>query len=333
MSLEQVGKRAGVSIATVSRVLNGTATVSEPTRQRVLEAIKELNYAPSYAARALARHATKTLGVVFPDLDSGFYTEVLKGISAHAGEQDYEVVFAFGHSTTDGVRLVRQYVMERRVDALIVMNLQLPGELLDNLDTTRVPVVLMDRPADNDSGMVVAIDNKTGAYQAMQHLLGPCGVRDVAIITGPKDSTDSRLRISGCRQAAREAGVKLHASSLWHGTFREDSGFDAVRTRLEAGQRMPQAIFALNDRMALGAMDALRVAGLRVPDDVRIVGFDDEPVARHLGLSTVHVPMQEFGAKAVEAAVMQIRGESPPDDWDPIVRTRFVPRRTCGSED
>lgn len=330
MSLEQVGQRAGVSIATVSRVLNGTATVSEPTRQRVLEAIKELNYAPSYAARALASHSTKTLGVVFPDLDSGFYAEVLKGISGRAREMGYEVVFAFGHSTTDGVRLVRQYVMERRVDALVVMNLQLPGELLDNLDTTRVPVVLMDRPADSDSGMVVAIDNRTGAYQAMRHLLVTCGVQDVAIITGPKDSSDSRLRISGCRKAAKEAGLRLKATSLWHGTFREDSGFEAVQTRLEAGQAMPQAIFALNDRMAIGAMDALRAGGLRVPEDVRLVGFDDEPVARHLDLSTVHVPMQDFGAKAVEAAVMQIRGESPDPDWDPVVSTRFVPRRTCG---
>ncbi|WP_428388279.1 LacI family DNA-binding transcriptional regulator [Mucisphaera sp.] len=330
MSLERVGKRAGVSIATVSRVLNGTAPVSEATRQRVLEAIEELNYAPSYAARALASHATRTLGVIFPDIDSGFFTEVLKGINAEAAREQYEAVFAFGRSTTDGVRLVRQYVMERRVDALIVMNLQLPGELLDNLDTTRVPVVLMDRPADHSGVYVVSIDNTAGAYQAMRHLLVNHGCQSVAVITGPSDSTDSRQRLSGCRKAAREAGVKLPPNSIWRGTFREDSGFTAVCSVLESGGRLPEAIFALNDRMAIGALDAIKQAGLRVPDDVKLVGFDDEPMARHLGLTTVHVPLVDFGALAVRAAVMQIRKEVPGDDWNPLVSTRLVVRETCG---
>ncbi|MEQ9455222.1 MAG: LacI family DNA-binding transcriptional regulator [Phycisphaeraceae bacterium] len=330
MSLEQVGKRAGVSIATVSRVLNGTAPVSDATKQRVLKAIADLNYAPSYAARSLASHATNTLGVIFPDLDSGFFAEVLKGISAEASREGYEAVFAFGHSPTDGVRLVRQYVMERRVDALVVMNLQLPGELLENLDTSRVPVVLMDRPADHCDSLVVEIDNATGAYQAMRHLLKQHHCQSVAVITGPSDSSDSRQRILGCRKAAKEADIRLPPDALWHGSFREDSGYRAVSERLEAGKPMPDAIFALNDRMAIGALDALRHASVRVPEDIKLIGFDDEPMARHLDLSTVNVPMRAFGELAVQAALMQLRKQSPDDDWTPSVPTRFVARKTCG---
>lgn len=330
MTLQQVSEYAGVSIATVSRVVNNNPRVSPATRARVERAIRQLNYAPSFAGRTLAKQSTDMLGVIFPNLDAGFFAEVLKGINEEAAKQEYHLMVAFGHGPADEIKLVRQYVSQRRVDALVVMNLDLPDRFLSELAEHPVPVVALDRPAHEQRITAICLDNASGAKTGMQHLLVDHGYQRIAVLTGPNDSYDSQHRLAGCLQAVREAGRPKDFLSIWPGDFTEQSGYDAVDLHCRENGAAPQAIFALNDPMALGAIACLREHGLRVPEDVAVVGFDDVPMARHLGLTTVRIPMMEMGRLAVRAALARIRKTVLPEKITRPLPTQLVVRRSCG---
>lgn len=326
-TLHDVCKRSGLSTATVSRVLNGSPLVREQTRARVLEAVEALGYRPSHAARTLARRRTDTIGVIFPEIASGFFSEVLRGIDAAAAEHNFHLMTAFSHSDRDERELVMRTVRERRADALILMNLSLPDDFVANAAGHGMPIVLIDRPAEGANLFAVTLDNFGGADAAMTHLLGH-GYRRVAVITGPGNSYDFQQRLAGCLQAAERAGIALSDDFVWQGSFTENSGAFAVARWLEAANRPPEAIFASNDSMALGALGVLRERGLRVPEDVALVGFDNIDAARHLDLTTVSVPMREMGRAAAEAAIHQIlSGEAQKHR---VLATHLVVRRSCG---
>lgn len=331
MTLHEVSKRAGVSIATVSRVVNGSPLVKPATRERVEEVIRELNYAPSFAARMLARDTTDTLGVVFPDLDSGFFVEVLQGIYQEAARQGFDLMIAFGHHPEDEMRLIRQYVMERRVDALIIMNLHLDESFLQTVQGVRTPLVLLDRPYPHPGSFSLSIDNMLGASTMMKHLADDHGYRRIAVLTGPSGTWDADQRLEACRQTAAEAGISLPDELIWPGQFSEVSGYQAVDAFLGRGTALPDAVFALNDQMAVGALQRFREAGIDVPGQVALAGFDDTALARHLGLSTVHIPLQEIGQQAVEAAIAHI---NHPDrsHVEILVPTDIVLRASCGCQ-
>ncbi len=329
VTVQDVSRQSGVSTATVSRVINQSPKVRPATRVRVLKAIRELGYMRNHSARALARQRTDTIGVVFPGIDSGFFSEVLKGINEYAVSRDYHLMVAFSQGLPDEHDRVAEYLQAGRVDALILMNLGMSDQFIRQASQRELPIVLIDRPVKDARVASVMIDNISGADAAMSHLLA-LGYERIAILNGPDGTIDAEQRFQGCQRAAKRAGVTLNKDLVWPGTFFWESGYELMKHWLDSGKTLPEAMFALNDPMAMGVMEAMRERGLSVPKDMALVGFDDVQAARHLGLTTVHSPMREMGRAASEAAISLVTGGRT--RLERVLPTELVIRRSCGVE-
>ncbi len=326
-TLKDVCEATGLSKATVSRVLNGSALVREETRKRVLQAMEMMDYHPSSAARALAGQGTNTIGVFSPYVGSGFFTELLMGINRVAGERSYHIMTAFGHGGRDEKELLKSFVRERRVDALIVLNLDLPGEFLAELRDDRVPLVVVDTPAVEHGIPSVSIDNQNGIAAAASHL-SEHGYRDIAVFTGPRDGYDSRERLVGCHRAIEQAGATLPEERILTGDFTMDSGRRLMAQVLADAAVLPDAVLCLNDAMALGALAVLRESGLDAPGDIALAGFDDCEAAALVGLTTVNVPLVEMGREAARLALNCL--DEDMSNRHVVMTSRLVVRKTCG---
>ncbi len=322
-----VSRQSGVSTATVSRVINQSPKVRPATRVRVLKAIEQLGYMRNHSARALARQKTDTIGVVFPGIDSGFFSEVLKGINEYAVSRDYHLMVAFSQGSQGEHDRVAEYLQAGRVDALILMNLGMSDAFVRQAAQRELPIVLIDRPVKDARVASVMIDNRSGADAAMSHLL-ELGHSRIAILAGPDGTIDADQRMEGCQLAAARAGYEIDKGLVWPGNFFWEGGYELMNNWLESGKPLPDAMFALNDPMAMGVMEAMREHGLSVPNDMALVGFDDVQAARYLGLTTVHSPMREMGRAASQAAVNLVTGGRT--QLEQVLETELIVRRSCG---
>ncbi|HEY0139951.1 MAG TPA: LacI family DNA-binding transcriptional regulator [Thermoanaerobaculia bacterium] len=327
VTIRDVAAQAGVSVATVSRVFNRKGPVREETYQRVMEIAEGLHYVPHAAARSLSLRSTTTIGVVLPELHGEFFSEVIRGIDVASRQHGYQILLSGSHSDREEMRAVVQAV-RGRVDGLIVMSPDLePSALLTDLPAG-VPVVMLNsrvagRPC-------ITIDNANGAREVTAHLLS-LGHRRIAFICGPAQNADAEQRRRGYRNALKAAGMEGDRDLEFGGHFTEESGYEAARRILES-KRRPTAIFASNDAMAIGALGALIEAGVRVPEDMALVGFDDIPIARFLAppLTTVKVPIAELGRRGFEMLLAASNGSA--DDTRPArLGTQLVIRRSCGA--
>lgn len=326
-TLNDICEKTGLSKATVSRVLNDSPLVKEATRQRVQEVMDELDYHPLEAARALAGLRTNMLGVVSPYVGSGFFTDVLVGVDHEAAEQKCHITTAFAHGVNDEQELVRRFIQQRRTDAVILINLDLPADFLAEVAQARLPVVAVDTPAVEHGIPSVSIDNRAGASAMMAHLVEH-GHRDIVVFAGPVESYDSRERLAGCRSAAAEAGVSLPDEKVFSGNFIMESGRDMMSAILQKDAPLPDVVVALNDTTAFGALAVLREAGLSVPGDIAVTGFDNTEASVLVGLTTVAVPMFDMGREAAKLAMNALNDdESTPHIVAP---TTLVVRESCG---
>ena len=350
-SVYEVARHAGVSTATVSRVLAGHERVLPATRDKVLSAVAELGYVPSGAARDLAARRTGVLGLCFPDLgqDEGdaayWYDEVIRGMERAARRSGYAVLIAASRHRDDSGLVLS---IAGRCDGLVVLARTAPMAMIEHV-ATRIPVVLLaagQGPADGggadgggaDGGGAagggrpdraidsLAVANETGAYQVTSHLTDVHGYRDVCFIAGPPDSPDSARRLDGFRRATASVDqIVVH-----YGDFTTAGGRRAAERIIAAG-RVPRALVCANDQTAIGAMAALEQAGLSVPGDVAVTGFDGIQIGRHLrpGLTTVVQPMAALGDTAVAMLSERIGGaELPPRTVELPVRLEL--RGSCG---
>jgi len=295
-TIRDVADAAGVSVATVSRVYNGIDAVAEPTRARVVAATAALDYVPHSGARSLSTRRTDTIGVILPDLHGEFFSELIRGIDLATRARGLHLLLSHSHGDpVEAMTVLR--AMRTRVDAIVVMSPYADEGVLAALGG-RTPLVLLGSGGDAGGHPRFAIDNHAGAFAMTGHLLG-AGYRRIAFVSGPADNIEAAQRLAGYRDAlAAHGGVPEQVAQ---GDFSEQSGARAAGLLLE-GPR-PDAIFAGNDMMAVGCLQALREAGLRVPDDIALAGFDDIPISRFLDppLTTVGVPIAELGRQAVES--------------------------------
>ncbi|MDR5703272.1 MAG: LacI family DNA-binding transcriptional regulator [Armatimonadota bacterium] len=291
-----VAHAAGVSPATVSRVLNSTHPVSAQTREKVLKAVKTLRYYPNALARSLLKRHTAILGVLIPDVSNPYYSVILRGIEDEARLHGYSVLVC--NTDRDPSRLVQylRTLQERRADGAIVTGGQMDKASIGLLRETGMPVVTIGRH--HASLPSVQVDNIAAAFKATQYLIS-LGHRLIATITGPAGSPTSADRLEGYRRALSEAGIPLRPEYIVEGGFLAEGGYKGTK-HLFTLPSPPTAILAGNDRMAFGAIRALHEMGLRVPEDVSIVGFDDTLVAQYMvpALTTVAIPMYELGRRA-----------------------------------
>ena len=326
-TLYDICKKTGLSTATVSRVINGSDAVKEETRERVLQAIKELNYRPSHAARILAGQKTDTIGVVLPLLDDGFYVQVLRGIDHVATKENLKLLISFYHSEADLAEILDSLYAEGRTDAIIVSNhTSLHPEMMRELTGDHLPIVLIAQDHGNIKAIdSVLIDNFQGAYRAVEHLLEQ-KPKSLLLFTGPDSINDSRERLKGAQQAIADAPYKMDVTIL-QGNFYQEEGRRIFAEHIKKNDTYPDAVFALNDATAFGVLDVLRDASRQVPQETQVIGFDGTVMAESFGLSSVSVPMRQIGEEAVRLAAERIRDK----DAKPItltMETQLVAQKT-----
>jgi LacI family transcriptional regulator len=312
-TIRDVARRARISHQTVSRVINGHENVTAQTRERVLRAIRELEYVPSAVARSLSSNRTHTLGMVTTDVSDHFFSEAVAGAEAEARNRGYFLIIgSIEEGSEDDERTYLRLMLERRVEGLIVAipRLRLADDDLLAGAAERIPTVLVASDIELEGADHVDIDNRRGGREATGYLVAQ-NHRVIATITGPLDWPSARARLDGYRDALREAGIQADRTLVEPCV---DWGLDSGRRaaeRLLASAPKLTAIFAQSDLLALGAIAALRARGLRVPEDVSVVGFDDIPVSTVFDppLTTVHQPMREVGELA--ARLIGDRAASP----------------------
>jgi LacI family transcriptional regulator len=297
ITIHDIAREAGVSPSTVSRVLNGSTPVAESKRNAVLAAVHSLEYRPSALAQGLARGRSGAVGVLTQDISSPFYGEILKGIEQGLTGSGYHPMFASGNWRGDDERDALEMLRSRQVDALIVMGGQLADEDLRRA-AERTPLVVVGRQVPGLEGQCLRVDDRQGAYQATQYLI-QLGHRRIAHITGLLSHQDAAERRRGYLDALADAGIAPDPQLLVEGDFSERSGLLATDELLRRSARLT-AIFVANDQIAYGARLALYRRGIRVPDDVSLVGFDDQPGSAYTTppLTTVRQPTVEMGRAA-----------------------------------
>ena len=329
-TLREVARRAGVSIATVSYVLNGTRRVRPEVEARVWEAVAALGYRPNRVARGLRRRRTHVLGLIVPDSANPFFAEVARGLEDASFAAEYRLILC----NSDGDPLKEQryleVLLEQRVDGIALVSASAAPLHLSTLQASGVPFVVVDRDLPGLEADCVLADNLQGGYLATRHLLER-GHRRIACITGPSDLTPSADRVRGYRQAMAEAGIEPPDLWIRRGDFRAESGYQAARffLSLPPGLR-PTAIFACNDLMAIGALRAIGEAGLAVPRDIALVGFDDITLAAYVipPLTTVAQPTYEMGRLAGELLIQRIQERGRPPARPPLP-VRLVVRQSA----
>jgi len=327
-TIKDVAKQAGVAVSTVSLALNNDPRVSEDTRRKVLKSAEELNYRPNGAARSLKRRKTETVGLFLNDFGGPFFSSFIQGVEEVVSANGYDLVacstFGGQHNTAN------RYLREKQFDAAIILGPAIPDELILQVAGPQFPIVVMDRELSADHVHSVLVDNVQGARSATRHLIG-LGRRRIGYLSGPLNSYNNQKRLVGFKSALEEAGIPLQASCVAQGHFTESGGYQAMKS-LIVSRSLPDAVFAANDEMALGAIQALMEAGLRVPEDVAVVGFDDIRLSSYVrpALTTVGHPKHEWGTVATHVVFQALRepGEQPSAI---MLDTELIVRESCGS--
>ncbi|RQO58446.1 transcriptional regulator [Paucibacter sp. KBW04] len=325
VTIEMVAKAAGVSLSTVSRILNGTAGVREAKREAVDKAIAELGFVPNPIARGLAGGRSMSIGVITQAIDSPFYGAALRGIEETLDPAGFSPLFVSGHWNAATEARCITMLHSRRVDGIIVLTGRLSDQALADC-ALQLPVVATGRTLSSPGLYTLNFDNFEGARLATQHLTD-LGHKQIAFISGEDEHPDATERLRGYRAALEEAGLAFEPKLVVPGAYHEVSGMLAVENLLSSRQPF-SAIFAANDQMAVGAALALHKRSLRVPDDVSLVGFDDMASSQFSlpPLTTVHQPNYELGQLAAQAMLQLLAGEEPQIE---MPAPRLVRRDSC----
>jgi len=333
VTIRDVARHASVSVATVSRVLNGKGPANADTERRIREAARRLRYVPHGGARSLITRRTQSIGVLLPDLYGEFFSELIRGIDVAARRAGYHLLLSGSHGDIREAEAMAR-AMRGRVDGLVVLVPDVrPSVLRENLPE-HFPVVCLDNPSAVGEFDSVRIDNSGGAESVVRHL-ARLGHRRIAFIGGPPGNQDASERLRGYRRALRRAGLALSKDLEIPGTFREEAGYEACRKILDLEPR-PTAVFAANDSMAVGLLYACRESGVSVPDQLAIAGFDDIPIARFMTppLTSVRVPIADLGTLAAETLLTRLAERAPARAAarrDILLPTTLVVRASCGA--
>lgn len=325
--IETVARRAGVSIATVSRVLNGSSTVAPGTAERVRAVIEELNYVPRNAARMLASRKTNTIGLILSEIGGAFFPLLLKGIEAETRATGYELLI---HSTQGAHAHQRKPLGEHNTDGLLVFTSSLELSELQRLHNINFPLVLMHQtPPDELRIPVITIENKDGAEMLVNHLIEKHGRRRIVYMRGPEEHEDSQWRERGYCDALEKHGIPFASELVVVGGFDEEQAYSTMQQMLVEGIEF-DAVFAGDDDTAMGVYRALKMVGRVIPDDVAVVGFDDVQFARYISpaLTTIRAPIEEVGREAVRQLVRLLNGQQA--DLLTLMRIELVIRESCG---
>lgn len=332
-TIYDIAREAKVGIGTVSRVFNDHPSVSKETREKVLRIANRLSYRPHPYARGLARKRTNSIMAVIPFFTTFFFMEILQGVQSKLSELDCDLIL-FGVNHPDQVEeSLRHHALRSRVDGMLFFSMRMPDSFLGQFLHHRTPLVLVDTYHEQCDSLTV--DNQQGAYVATRHLIS-LGHQRVGMLNANLESIPARERLRGFRRAMEEGGLPIQSALVKNSTspkldgFTRETGYEVMKQFISLGKNMPTAVFVSSDIQAVGALSALTEAGLRCPEDVAIVGFDDIELASHLGLTTMRQPMFEMGLLAAEILAERLKNPQRT-----VSHSLFVPklviRKTCGA--
>ena len=333
MTIGDVARLAGVSKATVSSVLNDKSNVSKSTKARVADVMQRLNYRPNHIARSLSSRQTRSMGLVVKQFDNPYFTKIMRGVFEFFSGRGYTVLLGSSQLSPEKERQSVDTLLRHRVDGLILSPLQAQDadlRYLSPLFEDQIPLVFLER-VPNIAANVVDIGNEKGAYDAVAHLIR-LQHRKIAYLAGPDFSIHNRERLSGFQRAMMEHGLPLRTEWIRKAGVYIEDGYFAARSQFEETDDRPTALFCFNDLVAIGAMNALFELGLRVPDDVSIIGFDDIEFCEsvRVPLASVHVPILEMGTAAAALLLKQIEHHGASLRETVELKATFIPRASCG---
>ncbi len=309
LTIKEIADKAHVSIATVSRALNGDAKVKGDTRELILKIANDLNYRPNLAARNLVKNETKIIGLVLPEIQGDFYTEVIKGVDTEAHNGGYHVIVAGSHSERSIMESIMSFMGQSMVDGVILMIPSLNDQIKEIINVPNTPpVVIVNGNHKIEGSDLVYIDNFQGAYSITDYLINNMGYKRIAHIKGPITNNDAIGRHLGYIAALKDNGMEPNEDWIINGDFTIKSG-EIACSRLLSLREKPDVIFAGNDIMAAGCYRVIKSHGLEIPDDIGVVGFDHTFLSEFMSpmLTTVHVPIAEVGKTAAALLLEKIK--------------------------
>lgn len=309
MDIVQVAKRARVSTATVSRVLNGSELVRPATTERVRKAIAELNYVRNPSARSLRLGRTRMFGLIVSDIKNPFFPDLIDAFEGIAAEQGIDVIFTHTNYDTNRLQSCVRRMVERGVDGIAIMTSEMDEAALLPLSSSQIAVVLLNQPALQDKYRNVAVEYSQGYVQALQHL-SSLGHREIGFIAGPSDLSSAVRRRRSWETVMKQLRLPIRPGRVVIGDMHLEGGMNAMKQIFKEKNR-PTAVLATNDLMAVGALHAAFSNGFRIPNDLSVVGFDDLPISSMVipPLTTIQLPRREIAAHAFELLLQDVRGE------------------------
>ncbi len=328
-TIRDVAERAGVAPITVSRVINNSGYVSEETRARVEAAIAELQYVPNSLARSLRFKRTHTLALVLTDITNPFWTTVARGVEDAASRHGFNVILCNTDENEDKQTEYLNVLLQKQVDGFLLVPARSTAEPITLIQRQRVPVVVLDRQVPGAQVDIVRGDSEGGAYELTRLLLS-LGHRRIVMLSGPRGVSTAVDRVTGYRRALTEAGIAEDAMLIYYGEYTQDGGYHMTQQALTAQPR-PTALFAANNFIAIGALRALREAGLQVPEDITLVCFDDIPATLVIEpfLTVVAQPAYEMGQRATELLLARLSGQAPDEYQEIVLPAQVIIRRSC----
>ncbi len=330
-TIKQVAGLSGVSIKTVSRVINGGEAVSAETLRRVTDAIGRLNYRPNALARGLVTRRSRSIGLVIADIVNPFFPPLVRGVEDTAAAQGYNVILCDTDEHAERERAAVSLLLEKQVDGLILCASRLPASFLREVADSGVLMVLVNRALHHARTASVMVDAAEGGRRATAHLLD-LGHRRIGYLSGPPSSSSNAGRLRGYTRALEARGIPFSQELVAGGAASIDAGRKATEALMAIGRRPPTALFAFDDLMAVGALEELRRQGRRVPQDVAVVGFDDIEMAAFVDppLTTVAQPKADMGRLAAARLLEMIEGTPATGPRVVTLTPELVVRRSCG---
>lgn len=335
MNIRTVAKKAGVSVATISRVLNHPDSVSETTKEHVLSVMKELNYTPNWFARGLNLNKTNVIALVVPNILNPVYTQIAKGVEDVAHQKNYNILLC---NTEEDEHKERDYIdmfISRKIDGLILTSSLLKKADADNIKSQGIPLVLIGRNKEIQGENVVYTDFEAGAYEACRHLI-ELGYKKIAVVTGARIQTENEEKLAGAEKAFAENGISFEKNFIIETENTIEGGIIAARKLLKLSER-PQAIFATSDLLAFGAIEAIKDDGFKIPQDIALVGFDNVRMASIVEpkLTTVSHPAYKMGLIAARLLfdIMENKDGENVAPQQICLEAKLKIRRSCGHID
>lgn len=314
VTIKDIAEKSGVSLATVSRVINNSGYVKQETREVIMKTIRDLDYTPNAVARSLSKSETNIIGVVVPDINNPFFGEVIKAISATADRENLNIILYDTDENINKEFKALKLLKEQRIQGVIITptadNNEFNSEHLSMLESMGIPIVLIDRDVKYSNFDGVFIDNIKGAYEGTEALI-KAGHKKIAIISGPLTSKPGRDRFRGYEKAMIMNRVAVDSKYVFYGDFKLDSGYNITKEILKMKDR-PTAIFVCNNMMNLGCIKALYEKGMKIPEDIALVGFDELELLNVLGLkvSVISRPTAEMGRVAMNILIDKLKNKN-----------------------